>query len=137
MPSEVDPLLQLMQASPSIGASPAVPSDPSVPLDPMMSDPLAASSLGQGLGAVGAFPSTDPSALAQVVQEALAGMASQDHQLLEMQQQQAAMAAQPIIDQMMLQAAAPQPAPMPMGDPMQAFGEAPGTPPLPPTELVA
>jgi hypothetical protein len=72
-----------------------------------------------------------------VVQQALAQQAEQDHLMLESQQQQAALAAQPIIDQMLMQAAAPQPDPMmgaaPMGpDPALAFGESEGLPPLPP-----
>lgn len=111
------------------------PATPPPAVDPMggMGAPLAGGL--PGLGApmpLAPFPSTDPNSLAQVVQQALAQQADQDHMMLQSQQQQAAMQAQPIIDQMLMQAATPA-APMPMGpDPMQAFGEGEGLPPLPP-----
>lgn len=108
---------------------------------PMMGDPAAMGPLmgapdpmGMGMGApVGpAFPSTDPNALAQIVAECLANAQMQDSQMLEMQQQQAEMAAQPIIAQM-LASAAPQPV---MADPMPAFGVQEGLPPLPPEGML-
>lgn len=126
-------LLGLMQAP----AAPLPPEMgfPAPPPDPMGGMP------GAGMPPVGPgmFPSTDPSALAMAVQEALAQLAAQDQGMLEMQQKQAAMAAQPIIDQMMAQAAMPMPpAEMPMGpDPMMAFGESPGLPPMPMDEMAA
>lgn len=135
--SDIVQLMQMMQADPSMGDPAAAPL--TAPVDPMMALPPMAPPIGPGMGAIGAFPSTDPNALAQVVQDALANMAEQDHHMLEMQQQQAAMSAQPIIDQMMMQAAAPQPEPMALSagpDPMVAFGEG-GLPPLPPEGLVA
>lgn len=137
--SDIAQLMQMMQADPGLGAPvPGAPLSDAAPMDPMMALPPTAPPIGPGMGAVGAFPSTDPTALAQVVQDALANLAEQDHHMLEMQQQQAAMSAQPIIDQMMMQASMPQPEPMEMGapDPMMAFGEG-GLPPLPPEGLVA
>ncbi len=133
-------IAQLMQALPPDQALAAPPPDIGMAgtqpmLDPTMGMP-AAPMTGMGMGAAGAFPSTDPAALAQVVQDALANLAEQDHHMLEMQQQQAAMQAQPIIDQMLMQAT--QPPMAPMGDPMMAFGEGgAGLPPLPPEEMVA
>lgn len=79
------------------------------------------------------FPSTDPGMLAQVVQDALSQQAQQDHMMLEAQQQQAAIAAQPIIDQMLATAAgAPEMGAMaPQPDPMMAYGAQAGLPPMP------
>lgn len=102
------------------------------PADPMLG--------GLGMSA-GAFPSTDPMSLAEIVRGALDEAAARDAAMLEMQQQQAALEAQPMIDQMLMQAAMPQ-APMdPMAamgaDPAMAFGEGMGLPPLGPDEMVA
>lgn len=121
-----------------MGAAP-LPPVPPTGLDPMgvAPDPMLG---GLGVGS-GAFPSTDPGSLAQIVQDALSQAAERDHLDLEAQQQQAALAAQPIIDEMMRQAAAGAASADPMqgmgADPMTAFGEGMGLPPMPPDELVA
>lgn len=143
---DANTLAMMMQQQGSAPLPPESALGPAVSLpavDPMggMGDPMMAEgmpSLGMGAPMPPApFPSTDPGMLAQVVQQALAQQAEQDHMLLESQQQQAAMAAQPIIDQMLMQAAAPQPPMDPMGaapmgpDPAQAFGEGEGLPPMP------
>lgn len=133
-------LTQLMQAS--LGPAPLPPvADPASAMgDPALGAPMPPMlSGGAGVGGgIGAFPSTDSMMLAQAVQETLAGMAAADAQMLEVQQQQAAMQAQPLIDQMLQNAAMAQMQPDPtmaMGagpDPAMAFGEQPGIPPLPP-----
>jgi hypothetical protein len=135
----------LMQQQPmpgaGLGTQPTTPVDSFGQVIPPMSDPTGG--MGAERDLVGApmpppqFLSTDPNALALVVQEALANQAAQDHALLEAQQRQAALAAQPIIDQMMMSAAGGEAYPMmgatppPELDPAPAFGEAVGLPPLP------
>lgn len=132
-----DPLAAAPAATlPAMGVDPALDAalgNPATGLDPMMMGaapmPLGP---GAGMGGIGAFPSASPDALAQIVQDAILQAQMQDAQMLEMQQAQAQMAAQPIIEQMMAQSAM---APAP--DPMMAFGEGAGMPPLPPEEMMA
>lgn len=148
MAADLNPLLQMMQSDPSQAAMPAGGAAPLPPIDAMGNgmpvDPMMAGAAGMpgaGVPAPPAFGSTDPAMLAQVVQDALAQLAEQDHMMLESQQQQAAMQAAPLLDQMLMQAAMPAPDPMmgaaPMGapDPAAAFGEG-VMPPLPPEGLV-
>jgi len=133
-------LTQLMQAS--VGPAPLPPAAaPTSAVDPALGAPMPPDPFGAGaglmqMGGMGAYPSTDAMMLTQAVQETLASMAAADTQALEAQQAAAAAQAQPLIDQMLQNAALAQaapPAPM-MGapDPAMAFGEQEGLPPLPP-----
>lgn len=129
--ADLNELAALMQAGAGSVAPPMGLPSPPPATDAMgmgLPEPMGMPVPGAGMGIPGSFPSTSPQELALVVQEALAQLAAQDHQMLEMQQAQAAMQAQPLIDQMLMQASMPAPAP----DPMMAFGEQAGMPPLPP-----
>lgn len=138
---DVAQLLELQQSAP-LGAPPmealgqGLPPIDAAGMMPPASLPPGVGGIAPPMPMPAPFMSTDPGALTAAVQQTLADLAAQDHHLLEMQQQQAAMQAQPMIDGMLAQASAAPPMPGGMGmDPEMAFGEQPGLPPLPPAEM--
>ncbi len=93
--------------------------------DPMMDPMMGAMGAPPMMGA-GAFPSTDPAAIAEAVAQLLEQMAMQDQQELASQQQMAAAEADPLIQQLLMGAGVQgvgDPAVMGGGDPMAAFAE--------------